>query len=616
MSNNSNTISFKFVLNDGVTDEPEVRRFSVDRQIGTSLVLLQKLLASVYPNLGFKPFRLTWTDNDGDKVSIGSDIELMTALNEMKGPVYKFHVEVKRERKPQEQHLVQRHVHHVGVKCDACERPIVGTRYKCVTCPDYDLCKSCEESGAHLFHNMIRVATPTKAYPKLYLSAQKPAPESHPHNDVIGWMNQHGRRGSNPSCQVHRSRTDPTQHDPVEETPLEKMIRQMIRMNEDKPVRAEAQKPAAKPQPSASKPQELRIQVVHTPFGPMACWLSSEDGQEVQNQDQAKTKQPARPQEVKREAGRCSKQGTPERETCQACPKRSMMSALEKSMRPDNLEVQVVETPFGRMLYLLPTPAEETAQPVQKPKAEDTNAHQPTVPKETKEKSPAPEGRWESSVASQEDAKPTLMSALDQSKRPEGLELQLVDTPFGRMFFWVRSSPEEKAEAKTEAEKAPATKQTDPESGHPTEKPVEPQVKPDSKVHEVPINVLEHPQAEERVERSEEEKSEKVSVEQKFVTDDHPAAASENFTAAASAEVAEQQLADSGVASDQDSRQSDSVEQNCSNANSSVDDALQAMLNMGFSDDGGWLTKLLLAKGGNVGSALDALHGPMSAASA
>ena len=183
------------------------------------------------------------------------------------------------------------------------------------------------------------------------------------------------------------------------------------------------------------------------------------------------------------------------------------------------------------------------------------------------------------------------------------------------MYCVQEGCPEEKAEAKTEAEKAPATKQTDPEPGHPTEKPVEPQVKPESKVHEIPINVLEHPQAEEKVERSEEEKSEKVSVEQKFETDDHPAAASENFTTA-SAEVVEQPLADSGVASDQGSRKSDSVEQNCSNIDPSINEALQAMLNMGFSDDGGWLTKLLLAKGGNVGSALDALHGPMSAASA
>ncbi|KAF5350222.1 hypothetical protein D9758_007783 [Tetrapyrgos nigripes] len=33
---------------------------------------------------------------------------------------------------------------HTGVTCDSCEKtPIVGIRYKCQVCPDYDLCKAC-----------------------------------------------------------------------------------------------------------------------------------------------------------------------------------------------------------------------------------------------------------------------------------------------------------------------------------------------------------------------------------------------------------------------------------------------------------------------------------------
>jgi hypothetical protein len=40
-------------------------------------------------------------------------------------------------------------VHH-GVTCDSCKAyPIIGSRYKCSTCPDYDLCQSCNSQGKY-----------------------------------------------------------------------------------------------------------------------------------------------------------------------------------------------------------------------------------------------------------------------------------------------------------------------------------------------------------------------------------------------------------------------------------------------------------------------------------
>lgn len=41
-------------------------------------------------------------------------------------------------------------VHH-GVTCDRCQRvPIVGVRYHCANCPDFDLCEDCEATDCHL----------------------------------------------------------------------------------------------------------------------------------------------------------------------------------------------------------------------------------------------------------------------------------------------------------------------------------------------------------------------------------------------------------------------------------------------------------------------------------
>lgn len=49
---------------------------------------------------------------------------------------------------------------HVGVVCDGCDHGIFGTRFKCVVCPDYDLCMKCERKSIHNEHEMLRICTP------------------------------------------------------------------------------------------------------------------------------------------------------------------------------------------------------------------------------------------------------------------------------------------------------------------------------------------------------------------------------------------------------------------------------------------------------------------------
>jgi hypothetical protein len=53
---------------------------------------------------------------------------------------------------------------HVGVMCNKCKQyPITGSRYKCQSCYNYDLCELCEEKNAETNehpHNFIRIRNP------------------------------------------------------------------------------------------------------------------------------------------------------------------------------------------------------------------------------------------------------------------------------------------------------------------------------------------------------------------------------------------------------------------------------------------------------------------------
>uniref|UniRef100_A0A914H1X4 ZZ-type domain-containing protein n=1 Tax=Globodera rostochiensis TaxID=31243 RepID=A0A914H1X4_GLORO len=48
---------------------------------------------------------------------------------------------------------------HPDIWCDLCEKRVVGVRYKCFVCPDFDLCEQCEKTGTHAKHPMCRLAT-------------------------------------------------------------------------------------------------------------------------------------------------------------------------------------------------------------------------------------------------------------------------------------------------------------------------------------------------------------------------------------------------------------------------------------------------------------------------
>ncbi|XP_026731347.1 sequestosome-1-like isoform X2 [Trichoplusia ni] len=85
-------------------EKPEVRRFGVEKTVVTSFHYLNAKLQDVYPALKGKTYSVAWKDEEGDDVIVSSDEEVMTALQALNGEVIKLYVYCKREELKSESH--------------------------------------------------------------------------------------------------------------------------------------------------------------------------------------------------------------------------------------------------------------------------------------------------------------------------------------------------------------------------------------------------------------------------------------------------------------------------------------------------------------------------------
>ncbi|XP_048345799.1 sequestosome-1 [Sphaerodactylus townsendi] len=148
----------------------EIRRFTVEApdlyqpMRDKVAELFQGLLRTAVAAPG--AFQMYYKDEDGDMIAFSSDEELKLAMPCVKDGI--FHIYVKEKKELKREHL---HHHscrqerpptvvHPNVVCDGCDGPVVGTRFKCTVCPDYDLCSTCEGKGTHKEHNMIMFQSP------------------------------------------------------------------------------------------------------------------------------------------------------------------------------------------------------------------------------------------------------------------------------------------------------------------------------------------------------------------------------------------------------------------------------------------------------------------------
>ncbi|NXY21609.1 SQSTM protein, partial [Atrichornis clamosus] len=144
----------------------EIRRFSLPWPARYQALcdrvaeLFQGLLRTGPP----PAFRMHYKDEDGDLIAFSTDEELELAMSYVQDYVLRIYIkekkECKREHRSQCSQEPPRNMVHPNVICDGCEGPVVGTRFKCSVCPDYDLCSTCEGKGIHKEHNMVMFQSP------------------------------------------------------------------------------------------------------------------------------------------------------------------------------------------------------------------------------------------------------------------------------------------------------------------------------------------------------------------------------------------------------------------------------------------------------------------------
>ncbi|KAG8579450.1 hypothetical protein GDO81_010895 [Engystomops pustulosus] len=148
----------------------EIRRFTLQLGKGKAASqtpgceLLTNKVTEVFQGLKGGSFQMFYRDEEGDLVAFSTDEELNMGLDMINDGVFRLYIKERRECKREHRaHCGSentQNVVHPNVTCDGCEGPVVGNRYKCLICPDYDLCSTCEAKGIHKEHNMIMFPTP------------------------------------------------------------------------------------------------------------------------------------------------------------------------------------------------------------------------------------------------------------------------------------------------------------------------------------------------------------------------------------------------------------------------------------------------------------------------
>lgn len=168
-----------FVTIQGQSVSEEIRLFKVDPSSETPYDDLLAKLIDCYKNDTCE-FSMSWKDDEGDDIVVSSNGELLAALEECPGApnstlkmsikvtvskakVFGGHCNKMRKKKGKTggsmllPNWENPGMTHPGVTCDGCEGPVMGPRWKCSVCPDFDLCKPCKRKGIHSEHIFVKI---------------------------------------------------------------------------------------------------------------------------------------------------------------------------------------------------------------------------------------------------------------------------------------------------------------------------------------------------------------------------------------------------------------------------------------------------------------------------
>ncbi|XP_077428775.1 sequestosome-1 isoform X2 [Vanacampus margaritifer] len=173
----------------------EIRRFLVEQDAIGSFEHLCDKTCQMFPGLKKAAFNMYYKDCEGDLVAFSSDDELNMGVACVKDDVFRVFIKEKKEHRRDfpvrafppnafvaaaaiPHHLSAVHANafvapaaiphhlsavHANVTCDGCEGPVVGVRFKCSVCPNYDLCSACQVQGKHTEHALLPIWQPLQA---------------------------------------------------------------------------------------------------------------------------------------------------------------------------------------------------------------------------------------------------------------------------------------------------------------------------------------------------------------------------------------------------------------------------------------------------------------------
>ncbi|XP_076235911.1 uncharacterized protein LOC143180224 [Calliopsis andreniformis] len=148
-----------YLLNSDSTVK-EIRMFEVNDLYLPHMTFtqLREKVLFYFPELTNQDFTISWKDDEGDTIRIATDAEFDIAFRTMSRN-YKLYIKMQSQKQELPTPKGQK-VYHPNIICDSCDGDILGFRYKCIQCEDYDLCSNCETLGLHSEHCMIRMPQP------------------------------------------------------------------------------------------------------------------------------------------------------------------------------------------------------------------------------------------------------------------------------------------------------------------------------------------------------------------------------------------------------------------------------------------------------------------------